>query len=215
MNPNHSLFQGKYCANCRLFLGWNDFHKDKKSPDGRCSRCKSCVKTYQQQLRSNPPQKDLDSKRCPRCGITKPRSDFALRANKKWLRSRCRQCETAISAEWHHNNKEKARVANRRITLQRYYGLSVEEYEHMLRQQGGVCAICGTAGYDKRQKYLCVDHDHATGAIRGLLCGRCNFAVGFFCDNPEFAGKMIEYLQSHSSKPPESLRFISPKWKGR
>lgn len=66
---------------------------------------------------------------------------------------------------------------------QRKYGISVEQYEAILRDQGGVCAICERPPKTRR---LHVDHDHKTGEIRGLLCYRCNRAL------PDYVG--LEWL---------------------
>lgn len=66
------------------------------------------------------------------------------------------------------------------------HGLTVEEARHF--RQGKVCAICG--GVDR----LCVDHDHATGEIRGVLCLNCNNGLGRFKDDPELLRKAIRYL---------------------
>ncbi len=57
--------------------------------------------------------------------------------------------------------------------------------------QGGVCGICG--GRD-RDRDLAIDHDHETGEIRGLLCSRCNTALGSFRDNPEIITAALSYL---------------------
>lgn len=80
-----------------------------------------------------------------------------------------------------HPERERARHArrgNQRPTnLKRLYRLTVEEYNQMLESQGGVCACCGCTPNPK--KGLCVDHDHVTGAIRKLLCDRCNIAIGY------------------------------------
>lgn len=76
--------------------------------------------------------------------------------------------------------------------LKRLYGMSVEEFESMLVAQGGRCAICRRApGAGKR---LTVDHDHATGAIRGLLCSNCNAMLGQAKDNPNTLLSAIDYL---------------------
>jgi hypothetical protein len=68
----------------------------------------------------------------------------------------------------------------------------------MLQEQGGVCAICKQPPTGKwKGKYstrLAVDHDHATGAVRGLLCGRCNGGLGNFSDNMETMHKAMLYL---------------------
>lgn len=81
--------------------------------------------------------------------------------------------------------KERAHKSH----LKRTFGLTVEEYNEMLSEQGGVCAICG--GTDNRR--LSVDHDHETGTIRGLLCAGCNGALHVL-ENTEICNKMMDYL---------------------
>ena len=79
----------------------------------------------------------------------------------------------------------------RRAALRLKYGLTMEAYTAMLDEQGGACAICGSAP-DGRP--LHVDHDHATGAVRGLLCGLCNAGLGNYRDDPALLAKAIAYL---------------------
>ena len=67
-------------------------------------------------------------------------------------------------------------------------------YERMLYLQNGKCAICGRE--DNGARRFCVDHDHETGRIRGLLCGRCNTGLGFFEDNTEALRAALEYLEA-------------------
>lgn len=79
--------------------------------------------------------------------------------------------------EWHAANPGKRAAYIRRFNLKDKYGLTEEAYDAMLKGQGGVCAICGkveTAVCNGTPASLSVDHDHDTGAIRGLLCIRCN-----------------------------------------
>ena len=81
-------------------------------------------------------------------------------------------------------------------SLQRKFGLSGEAYQAMLDVQGGVCAICGrpeTRTRNGRVQWLCVDHDHATGQVRGLLCHRCNTAIAQL-DNSGLLAAAIAYL---------------------
>lgn len=73
----------------------------------------------------------------------------------------------------------------------RDYGLTEEEYQILWNSQGGKCAICGK----ESGKALCVDHDHKTGKVRGLLCDNCNAALGHIHDDPKIAIKIIEYLK--------------------
>lgn len=80
----------------------------------------------------------------------------------------------------------------RRETL-RQFGLTPEDYEAMLKQQRGACAICRTPPVGRR---LAVDHDHETDDVRGLLCGRCNVALGLFNDDIENLKAAILYLRT-------------------
>lgn len=75
--------------------------------------------------------------------------------------------------------------------LKREYGISLGEYNLILTQQGGGCAICGKK---PEKRTLAVDHCHRTGKIRGLLCGKHNMALGLFDDDPELFKKAIAYL---------------------
>lgn len=82
------------------------------------------------------------------------------------------------------------------------YGISLDEYNTTLLQQGGVCAICkqpetakDNAG--KNVRNLSVDHCHSTGKNRGLLCGRCNRAIGLFLDTPLLLVEAAAYVLKH------------------
>ncbi len=89
--------------------------------------------------------------------------------------------------------KESGRksIANRKSYLKRTYGLTVEEYDAMLAAQGCVCFFCRETPGDLP---LHVDHDHATGAVRGLLCSRCNNnALGLFQESPHLFQAAADY----------------------
>lgn len=92
----------------------------------------------------------------------------------------CRPC----ARERHLGNKRKGH-------LKRTYGLSPERYDEMLVEQDGLCAICG--GRDDGRS-LAVDHDHATGEVRGLLCGGCNLGLGSFRDSSRYLMAAVAYL---------------------
>jgi hypothetical protein len=74
--------------------------------------------------------------------------------------------------------------------LAQVYGLSPQDYDAMLAEQEGVCAICKT----RPDKPLFVDHSHATGKVRGLLCRPCNFSLGFMRDDPRLTAAATKYL---------------------
>lgn len=83
------------------------------------------------------------------------------------------------------------------------YGLLPESYAALLGAQNGVCAICGKSECIRspsgEPKHLAVDHCHATGSVRALLCSRCNTALGLFQDDPVLLRKAAEYLLAHAS----------------
>ena len=82
--------------------------------------------------------------------------------------------------------------------LKQVYGLSLQDYEAMVAQQGGVCRICKT----KPARPLFVDHCHASGKVRGLLCHPCNAALGFMRDDPVIAAAATEYLRDAKREEP-------------
>ena len=80
------------------------------------------------------------------------------------------------------------------------YGITIEEFERLYREQNGCCAICRTApnGHDYRTSGLHVDHDHRTGKVRALLCNRCNHGIGNFREDPALLMQAIGYILSRS-----------------
>lgn len=124
------------------------------------------------------------SKRCPACGETKPLEAFCR--NKRSPDGRafyCRPC---------HNAKGKESVARnggaRRYHLRGRYGIEPAEVQVIIEAQGGLCAIC------RRQPAVQVDHDHASGVVRGILCDGCNGTLSAFRESPMLLTKAIEYL---------------------
>ena len=75
------------------------------------------------------------------------------------------------------------------------YGISLEQLDALIERAGGQCEICSTPiDFDEDG---CVDHDHATGAVRGILCRRCNYALGWLDDQPSRALAAHLYLTAH------------------
>lgn len=82
--------------------------------------------------------------------------------------------------------------------MRKTYGLSKEQYDKLLEMQGGVCKICGAEPKSVRaiNRRLSVDHIHGTHKVRGLLCNRCNVAIGFMDEDISFLESAIQYLKS-------------------
>lgn len=90
----------------------------------------------------------------------------------------------------------------RRGNYRRMYGITIDDYERMLRAQNGQCAICGSSNPGGGYKNFAVDHNHTTGEVRGLLCTRCNRGLGLFKDDPVLTQLATNYLQSHGALTP-------------
>lgn len=105
----------------------------------------------------------------------------------------------ANSAIWRAKPESKAKL--REYHYLRAYGLTSAQVKALLVQQGGVCAICGTAdpGSHTNSKHELgrwhVDHNHATGVVRGILCGGCNTGLGKFKDSADIALRAAIYLE--------------------
>lgn len=138
-------------------------------------------------------------KKCGRCGVVKAAGDFYPKRDRltglSALTSHCKQC---ISTARAYNPEYRKRKADRmkEVRLQREYGLTLEQYNEMFSTQRGCCAICGRH-QSEFARGLVVDHDHATGAVRALLCMKCNCGVGYFDDDPAVLMAAIQYLNSH------------------
>ena len=83
--------------------------------------------------------------------------------------------------------------------MTRSTGISLVDYDAMLQRQNGACAICKRSG-----QALCVDHCHACGKVRGLLCGKCNSVLGFCGDSPAHLLMAAAYLRASCDQAPAS-----------
>lgn len=172
----------KMCTKCGVFKEISEFHKNSKSQDGLKLWCKACVKEYDK--KENKPKLALPEKvvngliHCRRCN--KYFSEIKFSKSKSY----CNDCVIGIGHQ--HNIKRKK--------------ISVEQYIEIELSQNGVCKICGEP--EKTNKRLSIDHDHTCcpgqetcgNCTRGLICSRCNKALGMVNDDIELLKKMIEYL---------------------
>lgn len=117
-----------------------------------------------------------------------------------------------LAAKYDMRDPEQRRAYNREYnrlfphvmraqSLKKDFGITLADYAEMATAQDNKCAICNQPETEKRNgrvKALAVDHDHATGKIRGLLCTMCNKGLGKFKDNRDFLLTAIRYLDKHS-----------------
>ena len=118
---------------------------------------------------------------------------------------RCLNCYNIWLRNYYHSNEQR-RLNQQRSYLKRTYGITLQELEELLAAQRDCCAICKQHWTHCRKwrsshyrgtflENLSIDHDHATGRIRGLLCGQCNFAIGRLDDEPDRFMRAAAYLE--------------------
>jgi hypothetical protein len=165
------------CLLCGQSKATSEFHRNKNRKNGLTIYCKPCTLSY----------------------LSTPKAQARLAAYKP------RRAE--LKAKQHSTPEGKAkRKAEKRLYGQKSgtrqsrkykYGISQQDYEQMLFMQNSVCAICGkpeTRTFNGKISPLAVDHNHETGAIRGLLCNLCNASLGGFKDSMENLSNAIDYL---------------------
>lgn len=160
----------KKCGKCGVWKPFKDFSPHSRGAAGLQSRCKECtnihLKTYFAERSPRPVS--INVKICPHCNQLLPSTAFTCSKRRQdGLSYYCRQCFAA-----------------------RKHGLTALNIQSMRQSQNNCCAICCR----KFDKLPCIDHDHATGDVRGLLCSRCNSALGLFVDNVESLENAIQYL---------------------
>lgn len=174
----------KKCTKCLEDKSRSEFYKDSKTKDGLRPHCKSCVQD---------------------------RNRLYYLENKDRINE--------VTRQWDLENKDKVSERSKRYYLKKRdridiaaqrreykYKMSSEQYQRLLEEQNHACAICGKVNANGRDLY--VDHDHSCcfgnkscgECIRGLLCHKCNAAIGLFNDSAESLNKAAEYIKKHSRK---------------
>ena len=147
-------------------------------------------------------------KSCYTCKEYKKLTDFFRNnKNKGGLQGSCKVCHNSYNKKRRQDNREDTNAKNkiyRELNVEKFitiakksklkkYGLTNEQYEQIFLIQKGKCCIC-TTHQSLLNKALCIDHDHKTGKIRGLLCDLCNRGLGYFKDNKVLLINAAGYL---------------------
>lgn len=142
---------------------------------------------------------------CTACNETKPLTEFFRdRSKKHGYMARCKPCKTSahkayVTAVGYDRKRYWAnRDSERERHLLKKYGVTFADYNRMLAQQNGCCAICQRP--ESPQRMFDVDHNHQTGEVRGLLCTSCNRVLGHAGDSPERLRAAADYLSPRKSR---------------
>lgn len=135
----------------------------------------------------------VTTKACSACRAVKALSAFTPRPDRNGSpRAKCRECEAARKRS-RYMADEKMRYVHRVASRKYRHRVSLEKFNALFAAQKGCCGIC-QRHQSESPKTFAVDHDHATGEIRGLLCNECNLFLGLAHDDPAVLAAAISYL---------------------
>jgi len=180
---------GKTCTKCHEMKSLDDFYRNKRGRYGRQSQCKTCCDVVHQQWVKNNPQKIAQHQ----ATYNKTHSEKVKTKTSSWIKNNPESYKKRKNA-WKAKNPDKVKSA----ALKSDYGINLNDFNLLLSQQNNSCAIC-TTHKDNLTKNLCVDHSHKTGKIRGLLCSKCNRALGLFGDNALTLRQAAAYLEKNDN----------------
>ena len=134
----------------------------------------------------------VSHKVCTKCKIDKPASEYTRRYDRRaGIRPCCKLCQRVIDGK---RRKSEAGIKKYRKKAWKLQGIDItyDEYAAKYEKLGGCCEICNIK-FDT----LCVDHNHETGGIRGLLCTSCNLGIEHFKESEQIMNNAIKYLQTY------------------
>ena len=164
----------KICSQCKNEKPINDFRRASSEKDGHQHACKSCQTAKRKEWNEKNP------------GLAREKA--------KILRAKNPDKHNAHTTRWRKNNPDKVKDS----FLKKKYGIGIVEWKRLFEIQEGRCKICNTH-QSELKKDLAVDHCHKTNKVRGLLCVRCNRAIGLLEDDPVLLDKSSSYLKSAKS----------------
>lgn len=137
-------------------------------------------------------------KKCTKCFIEKELVEYHKHCRRpSGLDSQCKECRNS----YHRENMRARRLETpewnrtaRKTRLDKKYGMTIDDYDKMFKDQGGICLICRSPPSRKR---LAIDHCHKTNKVRGLLCSNCNMGLGLLKDSPRIMINAIRYLRKN------------------
>lgn len=196
----------RYCEACKEVRRRQHFtemnHRKRGKPETEFT-CDDCHKSFPRTSKTKP-------KRCRDCRIA---HDAVLRkriydADPEKFRKRSRDAFARLQGDEREAYLARAREKGKKRyeanpeegrlrAIKAKYGLPIDDYLRMIEDTGSACPVCTSTFTSKGKHKRCVDHDHTSGTIRGIICMMCNFAIGQFDDDADNVERAIAYLRSH------------------
>lgn len=223
--PAKFIVSEKRCPRCKQTKPVAEWYKSKERYDGLSNYCRICMKARRVIYMSKPSaqkarhayERSYYQNNHERCVQKRREYKQSERGRANAKRRYWEQHEKHLEKNRAYRNSLKGQAArkayNKRVyadperrrimrdkRFQKKFGITVEQYDRQFAAQGGVCAICLRP---PNKILLHVDHDHQTGAFRGLLCFPCNVVLGAWNDSPEAADRAGTYLRKH-----QQLRLV-------
>lgn len=186
----------KTCKKCKIAQEEVNFRKYPKYTSGMCINCENEYRKNWRRLTKSRPLYERENliaegnNKCFRCNTIKPLSAFkeSKRVNTGFVNV-CREC---------------LKYQDKFYKLKKAYGIDLDKFQTLLKEQGNTCAIC--MGNFKDSKDMCVDHNHTTLQVRGILCNSCNRGIGLLQDSPINLLRSYKYLKLALYKSDENGR---------
>jgi hypothetical protein len=165
---------------------------------------------HPRQIASENGEKFYDGKPCKKCGntlrytsmtgcvsCTKENSvkRFENGNVKEWVQKN-RESVNAYNRKKYHSLSPEEKTKRNRAQQVSLYGLTLDQYDAMLKKQNGVCAICKKPETRSKKNNMCIDHNHKTGKVRSLLCDKCNRGIGYFNESISLLENASIYLRN-------------------
>lgn len=172
----------KCCRKCGKTKPAEDFYQHPNMKDGRLHHCKPCHLLMNAACRAKKPKQYNEASR---------------KYQRDW-RKKNPESYAAARKKFNEKNRDKILKSKKEARLWKQYGMTTARYDQMVKEQGGLCLVCGDPPRGRFKK-LHIDHCHKTGKVRGLLCVGCNRAAGYLSDDHIRARSLADYLEHHQS----------------
>jgi hypothetical protein len=188
--------QIKLCATCKVEKPLSEFAPTKQQLKfGVKSVCRDCDREYKRQWVLKNPVRQREQ----------------ISGWKASNREKVRAWNRDYAARMRKERPEQAKLYEARARFKREYGITLDERDAMIAGQNGLCSICHRK---PGVKGLCVDHCHASGKVREMICSACNMAVGMAEEVPDWLESIAAYLRRHDEDPdPPPSRSHEALWR--